>query len=136
MKSGKLEEALASFENVLLINPKMERALMSKGLIQSAQTNFQNAIDSFSQLIEINPQNQRARLSRAFAYTQTRDFDRSIADYDYVTDTLKERTGEILYFKAIALLNAGQKEQACNDLAEASEKGHAQAKALRTQACK
>lgn len=136
MKAGNLPEALQILDGVLLINPQMERALMSKGLIQSAQSEFSDAAITFTQILEKAPANQRARLSRAFAYTQTKEFDKSVEDYDYVTETLGERTGEILYFKAIALLNLRRKDQACKDLEEAERKGHQAATQLRAQTCK
>jgi len=136
MKSGALDQALESFENVLLINPQMETALMSKGLILTNNQMFAESIDTFSKILEANPDQERARLSRAFAYTQTKEFDKSIEDYNHVVDEIGTRTGEVLYFRAIALLNAGQKEQACKDLAEAEQKGYAQASQLRGQTCK
>jgi tetratricopeptide (TPR) repeat protein len=97
-----LPEALEVLENVLLINPSMERALMSRGLILSNQENFLKAAEVFSKIIDQNPANKRARLSRAYAYTQTKEFDKSITDYNYVIKESKERSGEVLYFRAIA----------------------------------
>lgn len=135
MQSGALDQALESFENVLLINPTMEGALMSKGLILSNQQDFVKAADVFSQIIDLNPANARARLSRAFSYTQTKDFDQSILDYDYVLNESEERSGEVLYFRAIALLNLNRKEEACKDLKEATDSGYEAAAQLSAQAC-
>jgi tetratricopeptide (TPR) repeat protein len=135
MQTGALAGALEVFDNVLMINPGMATALMSKGLIQSAQADFAGAVITFTTIIEYNPANQRARLSRAFAYTQTKEFQKSVEDYNYVTEVLGERTGEVLYFKAIALLNMGQKEEACKDLTEAGKLGYQLAADLKMEVC-
>ena len=135
MNAGALPQALEVLENVLLLNPTMESALMSKGLIQSNQQNFSSAAETFTQLIETNPFNHRARLSRAFAFTQTKHFEKSIQDYDFVLEKSGERSGEVLYFRAIALLQVGRKDDACKDIQEAIESKYAAAKPLKIQIC-
>jgi tetratricopeptide (TPR) repeat protein len=132
---GALPEALEVLENVLLINPAMERALMSKGLILSNQQNFSEAAEVFSKIIDQNSANQRARLSRAYAYTQTKEFVKSITDYNFVIKESKERSGEVLYFRAIALLQVGKKSEACSDLIEAIQLGYKAALQLKNQVC-
>ncbi len=135
MNKGLLDEALGSYNQALEINPDSQPALMSKGLIASAQGQFDAAIQAFDSLLKLNPDEMRARLSRAFAYGQVRQFEKAVADYNHVTDKLGQRTGEILYFKAIALANAGQKSEACSHLTEAIEKGYQNAVDLKNQVC-
>ncbi len=136
MNSAALPEALEVLENVLLLNPSMERALMSKGLILSNQENFIGAAEAFTQIIEENPAHERARLSRGYAYTQTKAYEKSIVDYDYVVNELGNKTGEVLYFRAIAYLNAGMQQKGCEDINRAIETGHTAAAQLKAQACK
>ncbi|MFY0593158.1 tetratricopeptide repeat protein [Roseivirga sp.] len=136
MKVGALDQALENFENVLLINPQMEAALMSKGLILSNNQAFAESIEAFSKILDTDPDQERARLSRAFAYTQTKDFIKSIEDYNHVVNEIGTRTGEVLYFRAIALLNANQKSAACKDLAASQEKGYSAATKLMLDVCK
>ena len=135
MSRGALDDALENYNQVLEIDPTSQPALMSKGLIASAQGQFPEAIQAFDSLLELNPNELRGRLSRAYAYTQIGQFDNAVADYTHVTDNLGQRTGEILYFKAIALANAGQKDQACNHLTEAVDKGFQNAVDLKNQLC-
>ncbi len=136
MKAGNLPEALQVLDNVLLINPGMERALLTKGLILSNQAKFQEALGVFDQAIEINGKNQQSRLSRAFALSQTRDFQKSIQDYSYVVDSIGTTDGEVFYFRAIAYLNNRQKPEACTDLDKAISLGYAAANQLKAQQCK
>ncbi len=49
--------------------------------------------------------------------------------------SLGQRTGETLYFKAIALANAGQRTQACEHLTEAIGKGYKNAETTKGQLC-
>lgn len=136
MKSGALPEALDVLEGVLLINPQMERALLSKGLILSNQGDFQNALGAFDKAIEVNGKNQQSRLSRAFALTQTRQFQKSIEDYSYVVDSIGTTDGEVFYFRAIAYFNNRQKPEACTDLDKAISLNYAAANQLKEQQCK
>lgn len=136
MKSGALPEALDVLEGVLLINPQMERALLSKGLILSNQGDFQNALGAFDKAIEVNGKNQQSRLSRAFALTQTRQFQKSIEDYSYVVDSIGTTDGEVFYFRAIAYLNNRQKPEACTDLDKAISLNYAAANQLKAEQCK
>ncbi|GAB5522956.1 MAG: hypothetical protein Roseis2KO_08280 [Roseivirga sp.] len=135
MKAGNLPEALQILDGVLLINPQMERALLTKGLILSNQGEFQEALSVFDQAIEVNGENQQSRLSRAFALSQTRDFQRSIEDYSYVVDSIGTTDGEVFYFRAIAFLNNGQKREACTDLDKSISLGYAAANQLKAQQC-
>ncbi|MCE7991740.1 MAG: tetratricopeptide repeat protein [Roseivirga sp.] len=135
MKAGNLPEALQILDGVLLINPQMERALVTKGLILSNQGDFQTALGVFDQAIEINGKNQQSRLSRAFALSQTRDFQKSIEDYSYVVDSIGTTDGEVFYFRAIAYLNNRQKQEACTDLDKSVSLGYAAANQLKAQQC-
>lgn len=135
MKAGNLPEALTILDGVLMINPGMERALLTKGLILSNQAKFQEALGAFDEAIEINGKNQQTRLSRAFALTQTRDFQKSIEDYSYVVDSIGTTDGEVFYFRAIAYLNNRQKPEACTDLDKAISLGYAAANQLKAQQC-
>ena len=130
-----LSEALKTLENILLINPSMERALLSKGLVLSSQGDFKQAADAFTIIIDVDPTNQRARLSRAFAYSQIKEFVKSIEDYDFVVNELGNTTGEVLYFRAIAYINLGDRAQGCADLNEAIQAGYSAAIQLEAQAC-
>lgn len=136
MKAGKLPEALGVMDGVLIINPSMERALITKGLILSNQGRFKEATEVFDKAVEVNGSNVQSRLSRAFAFTQTRQFQKSIDDYSYVVDSIGTRDGEVFYFRAIAYFNNRQKERACNDLDESIRLGYQAAVKLKQQQCK
>jgi len=52
---GRLEEAIASFEKVLLLNPENQQAWFSRGLVLEAMGKMEDAIVCYQKTLELDP---------------------------------------------------------------------------------
>ena len=66
-KHGKFEEAVASFDKALDINPNNNRAWSKRGIALHNLGKFEEAVASFDKALAINPNNNIARINRGLA---------------------------------------------------------------------
>jgi len=124
IKINKIDEAIAIYDNLLLIFPNDISNHFKKGFLETQSKKWEASAKTFTKILKLNTKNENARLSRAYSYFSIKKYPESIADYSFVIDSLKTKNGEVFYFRALSYLNNNQKGKACLDLEEALKLGY------------
>ncbi|QTE24335.1 tetratricopeptide repeat protein [Polaribacter cellanae] len=132
---GNFAEALKKYDAILTLAPNLEKAMLHKGMILINLSKFTDANTVLTEVLKNNPSLEKARLSRAYSFTQLNLTAQAIKDYNYVTDVLNNKNGEVLYYKALAYLKANNREKACENLKLSKKKGYAVSKELLEKTC-
>jgi tetratricopeptide (TPR) repeat protein len=109
-RSGRLIEALASYDEALTIRPHFPEALINRAKVLCALKRFDDAVSDYDQALSLRPDAAEAHLNRANALMQMRRFEEALASYD--------KTLAIKPDDAIALNNRGS---ALNTLRRSNE---------------
>lgn len=64
-EAGRHNEALSALEKAIEIDPKNERALSNKAIVQQRMGQFHHAIKTYSEIVAINPNHIKARVNAA-----------------------------------------------------------------------
>jgi len=80
--AGRLNDALASIERQLQLDPNNLRALLNKAAIAMHLKNYVGAIVPLNTLLGQQPDNQAALMNRAIAYLQSDQLDAAARDYE------------------------------------------------------
>ncbi len=78
LQNDELEQAIAKFDEVLVIDRKNEIALLNKGIALYENDEFDKAIETYDVLISVNDKNKEAYFNKANAYAMLGDCEKSI----------------------------------------------------------
>lgn len=95
VSAGELEQAIASWEKALNINPNLSEAWHNRGSALGRLGNYQAAIDSFQNALNINPNNYQAWNERAHALYQLHNWTEAVASW---SNALKIMPGNHLFW--------------------------------------
>ena len=88
VRFGKLDEAMADFEQAVRLDPKQAVAYLRRGDIWFSRKDYDKAMSDFTQAIKLEPGNALGFFARAMAYQAVGNWDRAVADW---TELLKLR---------------------------------------------
>ncbi|MEW4529757.1 tetratricopeptide repeat protein [Maioricimonas sp. JC845] len=113
-KQGRLEDALADFDQALQIDPDFADALNNRGLVRLMQNDLDAAEADFNRAIALRPDLAEPYANRGVVYRRRNRFDKAIADY---TRALKRdpRHLDARYNRGLALAATGQPADAVDD---------------------
>ena len=95
VSAGELEQAIASWEKALNINPNLSEAWHNRGSALGRLGNYEAAIDSFQNALSINPNNYQAWNERAHALYQLHNWTEAVASW---SNALKIMPGNYLFW--------------------------------------
>ena len=95
VSAGELEQAIASWEKALNINPNLSEAWHNRGSALGRLGNYEAAIDSFQNALSINPDNYQAWNDRAHALYQLQNWTEAV---DSWSNALKIMPGNHLFW--------------------------------------
>ena len=118
--SGNYNEALASFNKAIELDPKDADAYNNRGIAYDNLGNHKQAIKDYNKAIELDPKNAKAYNNRGGAYGDLGNYKQAIKDYDKAID-LDPKYAAAYYNRGIACRNLGNYKQAINDYNKAIE---------------
>src|SRR5262249_1449518 len=78
---GKLDLALAEYNEVLMLDPRSLAAYVGRGLVYAAQGKLDLAIGAYNEAIAINPLYAPVRIYRGLVYVKRGNLDLALADF-------------------------------------------------------
>jgi tetratricopeptide (TPR) repeat protein len=125
-KTGEIEKAQADVEKYLELYPADKNALSMAGKLKAASGDNLKAIEFFSGNIKLHPGDPECYIDRANSYFIAKSWQWAADDYGMALD-LKPGNADAWLNKGIALLNSGNKEDACHDFTRAMSLGNKKA---------
>jgi tetratricopeptide (TPR) repeat protein len=118
--SGKLDCAIADYNQSIQLNPNSAVAYYNRGLAMQAKEEITQAIDDYNQALQLNPKLAGAYENRARALVKAGKYDRAIDDYNQALQ-LKPKSAMIYYSRGLAYQQKGHKQAAIADFQKAVE---------------
>jgi tetratricopeptide (TPR) repeat protein len=115
---GKLDQAIADFNEAIRLDPRFSDAYVSRGDAFRAKGDLDHAVADFNEAIRLDPSSDDAYLSRGDAFRSLRDNTRAIADYSEVI-RLNPHSSIAFYNRGVAYRAEGDSDHAITDLTEA-----------------
>ena len=125
IKINDLQNMIVEYEKLALFFPAKINYQIEKGKLESQLQKWDSSVKTFSKIIELAPSNKEARLNRAYGYFVVKKYRESIEDYTVVITTLKDGSGEVYYYRALAYFNNKQTNLGRSDLEKAKNLGFA-----------
>jgi tetratricopeptide (TPR) repeat protein len=122
-KTGESDKALNDVKKYLEIYPQNSAALSLAGKVEAKSGDNLQALQYFSQNLKLHPNDPECYIDRANSYFISKSWDMAINDYSMSLD-LKPDNSDAWLNKGIALLNKGNKEDACHDFRKAFSLGN------------
>jgi len=116
---------IVEYEKLALFFPAKINYQIEKGQLESQLQKWDSSVKTFSKIIELAPTNKEARLNRAYGYFVVKKYKESIEDYTVVITTLKDSSGEVYYYRALAYFKNKQTNLGRSDLEKAKNLGFA-----------
>lgn len=79
---GNTEQALADYDQALLINPDLDRAYSNRANLYATQQNWTAAIADYDCALDLNPLNIRARINQAITFREMGEYEEALACLD------------------------------------------------------
>jgi tetratricopeptide (TPR) repeat protein len=118
--AGDLENAIASWENALALNPNLAQAWHNRGSALGHLGRMEEAIASYNKAIELNPNDPQAWNARAHALYNLQRWEEAIICWDKVIE-LEPDLAQIWYNRGCALENGGRIDAAIASFRKALE---------------
>ncbi len=109
--AGKLEEAIAAFDQALAIKPDKHEAFYGKGVVLGNLGRYEAAIAAYDQALAIKPDLHDAFYNKGIALGNLGRYEEAIAAFDQAV-AIKPDEHDTFYNKGIALGNLGRYEEA------------------------
>jgi tetratricopeptide (TPR) repeat protein len=119
---GKIELALRDFDKAIEMNPNMDRAYASRGLIYRDRGDINGAVDQFTKSINIRP-TVDAYYQRGQTYESLGEHQKAIEDYDYAIAVLRDAP-HVYRARSLAKRNLGDVQGADEDREKARSFEH------------
>jgi tetratricopeptide (TPR) repeat protein len=122
--------AKADYTRALKINPNDYNTLGRRGWAEFHLQEYMEAIDDFTRAIKGNPDKISYYNIRGQAKYQLRDFSGAVSDFNAVIKAWsgeRDQKSKAWYWRGMAEIELGQKENGCLDLKKAQKSGYADA---------
>ncbi|MCB9186533.1 MAG: tetratricopeptide repeat protein [Flavobacteriales bacterium] len=134
--SGKYDEALQLYTQVLMSNPDNMNAHLRRGFCYSVLKEYDKSISDYSVVIHHHPDHPFAYLSRGSAYNKKELWEPALADFDMVL-SLDPENQEAYNNRGWAKTGLGLYKEACQDWKTSRKLGNEEAKIiLKNNNCK
>jgi len=114
-EQGKLQEAIAEYDEALKLNPKQAEAYTNRGTAYANLGQPQRAIDDYTQAIVLNSKDALAFNNRGYTYLELRRYEVALADFNE-TIRLKKEFANAYLNRGIVLSLLGRQAEAQKDL--------------------
>ena len=104
---GNLKEAGKIFEQILVIDPNHEQALLSMGNVLGRIGKFLQAVTLYDRVLKLNPKNILALLNKGLSLHYLTEYDSAIKCFDQVLIQKPENITAI-YNKVLSLVKKGE----------------------------
>ena len=118
VRHDKFDEAIAEFNNVISVNPKLTSAHYNLGFAYDKKGDLDKAILNFSKAIELDPTLVDAYYNRGSDYYKKGSFDNAIADYNKVIE-LSPDSADAYYGLGLAYAQKGDLNKAIGEYTKA-----------------
>lgn len=118
--TGKLEDAIRDYSNVISSQPTNAFAFLERGLVYLKGSQFSNAIKDLSEAIRLNPKFVSAYNNRGIAYVKIKDYQTALSDFNMVLQ-LDPQHATALYNRSLIYCVRAEYERAIIDLNKATE---------------
>lgn len=125
-KTGERMKAMNDINKYLSWYPGSKEALSLAGKTESTLGNNLKALEYLSENVRIHPNDPECYIDRGDSYFLSRSWKWAINDYSMSLD-LQPRNPDVWLSKGIALLNSGNRDDACHDFREAFSLGNKKA---------
>jgi tetratricopeptide (TPR) repeat protein len=115
---GKRNEAIASFDKAIEIDPEMASAWSNRAFVQISIQDFTSAESSIDRSLAIDPNFAPAWANRGLLLFNKKRYTESVAAFDKAVE-LNDSDPEIWFNRGIALYESGQKEQGIQSIRKA-----------------
>ena len=127
------KNALVVLDKAISIKPDIGKAYFLRALCSENSSNFETAINNYTDAVKYHYEDEQLYLNRAICYGKTNNFKAALSDVSLILS--KNPTNAFAwYLSGIAKINL--KENGCNDLATAYQKGYQPAVQAINQYCK
>jgi tetratricopeptide (TPR) repeat protein len=113
-KKGKLERALADFNQALELDPKYASAYSGRGTVYRDKGDLDRALADYTRALELDPKYFINYYNRGIAYKQKGDLDRALADYTRALE-LGPKYIDAYYHRGLVHRKKGSKAEAIAD---------------------
>jgi len=134
-KTGDINGAVYDFNKSLSLKPDESAVYSNLGKAKMLQGNTEEALKDYDYSIKLDSKQYTTYLNRALARQKYGNIKGALEDFNKCLE-LNPKMAVAYYNRAILYLERKQKENACNDLKQASELGYRYAQILIQQYCK
>lgn len=131
-RTGMFEEALASFDRALSLNPELSITFRERGNVHSLRGNFAKAIEDYTQSLRYFPRDAETYHNRGFAWYGLRKLQKAVEDYDQAL-RLRPQVLISLYNRCLAYYGLGKFNLAMDDCSAIIEADAGEHGALNTR---
>jgi tetratricopeptide (TPR) repeat protein len=110
----KYDQAIASFDHALEINPRYAKAYTHRGNVYWHKGQYNQAIANYSIALELNPRDVMAFNNRGISYVSKGRYDQAIADFDRALE-INPRYAKAYVNRGNVYWHRGQYDQAVSD---------------------
>jgi protein O-mannosyl-transferase len=128
------DAAVKDFKTAIALKPNYAEAIYNLGICYSTMGNYQESINTTTKSIGLKP-NEQMYESRAKAFFNLKEYKEAIDDFT-IALKLDPKSAESLFYRGISFYNYNQKDNACNDLKQASSLGYINANQYINAYCK
>ena len=108
---GRKEEALASYDKALEINPENDKAYFNRGIVLDDLGRKEEALASYDKALEINPDKEEAYYNRGNVLDDLGRKEEALASYDKALE-INPENDKAYFNRGIVLDDLGRKEEA------------------------
>ncbi|AFZ16605.1 site-2 protease family protein [Allocoleopsis franciscana] len=101
-KSQRYEEAIASYEAAIKIQPKYSEAWYAKASLLYQLQRYEEALVAYEKIIQIQPEEAHAWFVRGWILGELQQYDQAIASYDKAIE-IEENLDEVWFYRAKTL---------------------------------
>jgi tetratricopeptide (TPR) repeat protein len=117
--SGKWDEAVAKYNEVIRLDPNNVMAYTNRGAANVERKNYVSALVDYNKAVELDPKNYFPYYNRMILYITLGDQDKAIADCNTIITDLELGNHWVYYHRAIAYAKKGETNAALSDLQKA-----------------
>ncbi len=80
-EEGRVEEALAAWNNTIRLNPNFGEAYNNRGVVRQSQGNTEQALEDFNRALELDPNNEIAYINRGETFFALGRYEEALTDF-------------------------------------------------------
>lgn len=123
--TGKHQEALKPLKQAINLRPRNAQNYVAQGMAYVGMEQYEKALSDFKKAISLDSSNLEAHINKARVNFNFHQFREAIQTYTYILENISPipDQGSIHLNRAFALMNLGQRQEACADFFRAAKHG-------------